>query len=89
MVNLPSPRITAVKAPGSWMLNTTIGSLFSRARLIAAVEISKVGNGAPYHIADFSPAITLVAEPALADEDLAAIQAAGAEIVRLEQEVSK
>lgn len=59
------------------------------ARLIAAVEIAKVGNGAPYHIADFSPAITLVAEPALSDEDLSVLSAAGADIVRLEQEVSK
>jgi len=59
------------------------------ARLIAAVERSKVGNGAPYHIADFSPAITLVAEPAIDETDIKTIEAAGAEIVRLEEEVSK
>ena len=39
-VKRPSPRTTAAKAPGAWMLNTTIGSRFSRARLIAAASIT-------------------------------------------------
>lgn len=57
------------------------------ARLIAAVETAKVGNGAPYHIADFSPVITLIADPALGDADIDIMTRAGAEIVRLAEEV--
>src|SRR4051812_33330203 len=40
LVKRPSPRTTAAKAPGAWMLNTTIGRVFSRARLIAAASIT-------------------------------------------------
>jgi len=40
LVNRPSPLITAANAPGAWILNTTIGSLFSRLIEIAAASIT-------------------------------------------------